>query len=156
MTPPRVVFVCWGNICRSPMAERVAKKAFEDAGVPAVITSAGVSSEEYGNPMDPRAVRVLSAHGYDTSPHRVHKITADDIDRADLVIAAEPLHVTRLQRLAPDAEHIQLISDFDPDAAPGTPLPDPWYGPASGFEHTLSAIEQAMPGIVEAVRGIDP
>ncbi len=150
---PRVVFVCWGNICRSPMAERVARQWFEDAGVLARVTSAGVSAEETSNPIDRRARRVLEDAGYDASGHRARQISADELRDADLVIAAEDFHATRMRRLVPDAT-IRLISEFDPLAGPGDPLPDPWYGGHSDFVDTLEAIERAMPGIVEAVRDL--
>lgn len=154
---PSIVFVCWGNICRSPMAERVARKWFDDAGVQADISSAGVSDEEGPSPMDRRARAVLEANGYDGSRHVAHQIDADEIDSADLVIAAEPMHVSMLRRISPHATNprarkFSLICDYDPAKKPGTPLPDPWYGPDRQFVTTLRAIEAAMPGIVDAVR----
>ncbi|AFV90967.1 Low molecular weight phosphotyrosine protein phosphatase [Acidipropionibacterium acidipropionici ATCC 4875] len=151
---PSVVFVCWGNICRSPMAERVARKYLDDAGVEAVVTSAGVSDEEGPAPMDRRARAVLERAGYDASGHTAHQIDAEEIDSADLVIAAEPMHIQAMRRLSPVADNLRLISDFDPSKKPGTPLPDPWYGPDSQFVTTLRAIEAAMPGIVDAVRDL--
>lgn len=147
--PVSVVFVCWGNICRSPMAERIARaqaSAKHHDGI--VFTSAGVSSEETGNPIDPRARAVLTRHGYDASGHRAHRITAAEITDADLVIGLEPLHVDRMRKLVPGADHLALLTDFDPDAEPGSGVPDPWYGEADGFEDTLAALEAAMPGIL--------
>ncbi|MFZ2427805.1 MAG: low molecular weight protein-tyrosine-phosphatase [Propioniciclava sp.] len=144
-----MVFVCWGNICRSPMAERIARaqaSAKHHDGI--VFTSAGVSSEETGNPIDPRARAVLTRHGYDASGHRAHRITAAEIADADLVIGLEPLHVDRMRKLVPGADHLALLTDFDPDAEPGSGVPDPWYGEADGFEDTLAALEAAMPGIL--------
>lgn len=150
---PEVVFVCWGNICRSPMAERVARQWLDDAGVPARVSSAGVSSEELSNPIDHRARRVLEDAGYDAAGHLARQISVDDLRAADLVIAAEDFHAERMRRLAPEAP-IRLISEFDPSARPGDPLPDPWYGGPDDFLDTLEAIERAMPGIVEAVRDL--
>lgn len=152
--PARVVFVCWGNICRSPMAERVAQAWFRRDGVDATVTSAGVSDEEEGRPIDGRARAVLTRHGYAADGHVAHEITAGEIRDADLVVAAEPLHIRMLERIRPGADNLRLISDFDPQAAPGTPLPDPWYGGAEGFESTLRAIERAMPGIEDAVAAL--
>lgn len=143
----RVVFVCWGNICRSPMAERVARSWAERDGVDATFTSAGVSSEESGNPIDRRAAAVLTRAGYDAGGHRAHRITADEIEQADLVVAAEPMHLTRLRRLVPDAEHLRLLNDYNPELAPGTSLPDPWYGGPDDFVVTLDAVEAALPGL---------
>lgn len=147
-----VVFVCWGNICRSPMGERVAQRWFGDAGLDVVVTSAGVSSEEVGNPIDRRAARTLRAHGYSHAGHRARRITPTQIEEADLVLGFEPLHVERLRRTAPAASNLALVTDFDPDAAPGSGIDDPWYGDQEGFEGTLAAIEAAMPGIIARLR----
>jgi low molecular weight protein-tyrosine phosphatase len=149
----KVVFVCWGNICRSPIAERVAERAAADAGLTDVeFTSAATSREEIGAPIDPRARRVLAAHGYRADDHAAHQITADEIADADLVVAAEQLHVDRMLRIAPDADNLSLLSDYDPAAPKGSGLPDPWYGGPEGFEETLAAVEAAMPGVLDEVR----
>ncbi len=148
-----VVFVCWGNICRSPMAERVAQSWADRQGVEGVrFTSAGTSSEELGEPIDRRAQRVLAEAGYATSGHHAHQITAAEIRAADLVIAMEDLHLSQVRRLVPDADNLALLTDFDPDADPGSGVPDPWYGSASGFDGTLASIESAMPGVFDRVR----
>ncbi len=148
----KVVFVCWGNICRSPMAERVAIRTAAEQGLDDVeFTSAGVSSEELGNPMDDRARRTLARHDYRAEDHIAHQIDADELAGADLVIAMEQLHVDRMRRLDPD-KPIALLSDFDPGAEPGSGVPDPWYGSGEGFAETLSMIESAMPGVLDRVR----
>nr|NLI51692.1 low molecular weight phosphotyrosine protein phosphatase [Propionibacterium sp.] len=147
-----VVFVCWGNICRSPMGERVAREHFAAAGLGHVpVTSAGVSAEEAGNPIDRRAQRTLRENGYSYEGHRAHRITAAEIAAADLVLAFEPLHVDRLRRLAPTASNIALMTDFIPGADTDS-IADPWYGGQEGFTETLAAVEAAMPGIVARVR----
>jgi protein-tyrosine phosphatase len=149
----KVVFVCWGNICRSPMAARVAERAAADAGLENVeFSSAATSREEIGAPIDPRAQRVLAEHGYRSGGHLAHQITPDEIADADLVVAAEPIHVERMLRMAPDADNLSLLSDYDPEAPEGSGLPDPWYGGPEGFEDTLVAVEAAMPGLLEEVR----
>jgi protein-tyrosine phosphatase len=151
--PVTVVFVCWGNICRSPVAERVAERYAADAGLADVtFTSAATSREEIGAPIDPRARRVLTEHGYRAGDHSAHQITPDEIAGADLVIAAEPIHVDRMLRMAPDADNLSLLSDYDPEAPEGSGLPDPWYGGPEGFEDTLAAVEAAMPGVLDEVR----
>ena len=148
--PLRVVFVCWGNICRSPMAERVAERAAGDRGLAGVeFTSAATSAEELGEPIDPRARRVLDRHGYRSANHVAHQITRDELESADLVVAMEDIHITRMRALS-DAE-VHLLSDFDPDAEPGSGVPDPWYGPEAGFLRTLQTIEAAMPGLLRRI-----
>lgn len=152
--PVRVVFVCWGNICRSPMAERVAERAAAEAGLTGVeFTSAATSTEELGAPMDDRATATLQQHGYRTGAHTAHQITAAELTEADLVIAMEDIHVRKLQAIA-DADTVQLLSAFDPDAEPGSGVPDPWYGSAEGFAGTLAMIESAIPGVVDRITEI--
>ena len=151
--PLLVIFVCWGNICRSPIAERVAIRQGSEAGLTGVeFTSAATSSEELGEPMDPRAASILRQHGYDADDHVAHRIDRAELAGADLVIAMEDIHVRKLRGLDPDTDRIALLTDFDPDAEPGSGVPDPWYGEDSGFADTLRAIEAAMPGILDRAR----
>ncbi len=150
-----VVFVCWGNICRSPMAEYVAKAYLADAGLDVQVSSAGVSAEERGNPIDSRAARTLRENGYAAGEeHRAHRITAAEIAASDLVIAMEDIHVDRLERIAGASPlpQVSLLSDHDPSAEPGSGVPDPWYGGQDGFSRTLNMIENAMPAVVQQLR----
>jgi protein-tyrosine phosphatase len=149
--PVRVVFVCLGNICRSPMAERVARGLAPAAGLGRVeFTSAALSDEEEGNPIDPPARRVLERAGYEAGGHRAHRIRPAELRAADLVVGMEPYHVERLRRLAPAAAHIVLLSDYDPDHL-GQAIADPWGGPPAVFQATLARVEAAMPGLLAAV-----
>jgi protein-tyrosine phosphatase len=151
--PVKVVFVCWGNICRSPMAERVAEKMAADEGLSGIeFTSAATSRDDLGAPIDRRAAAVLRERGYRGDGHTAHQITRDEIENADMVIAMEDIHVTRMMGLAPEARNVSLLTDYDPDAAPGSGVPDPWYGTADGFYDTLAAVEAAMPGVLDRVR----
>ena len=159
-----VVFLCLGNICRSPMGERVARAFVRDvpwAGSVRV-TSAGASAEEEGNPMDPRARAVLDRHGYDAlTPHVAHRITDAQARRADLVVAAERRHLDALTRRGHDlSDRGVLLTSYVPGARPGSPLPDPWYGPAAAFEDTLTVLEAAMPAFLadldQRLRGVSP
>ncbi|MCC2594080.1 low molecular weight phosphotyrosine protein phosphatase [Tessaracoccus sp. OS52] len=149
-----LVFVCYGNICRSPMAERVARKQAAERGLEVDISSFALSTEELGNPIDRRAVAVLKAAGYDTDGHRARQVTATDIESADLVVAVEPYQLKRLRRIAPGAVNLRLLNDFNPELEPGTPLIDPWYGDDAGFHDTLADVEAAMPGILDEVEAL--
>ena len=150
--PVRVVFVCLGNICRSPIAERVAERAAADAGITGVeFSSAGTISEDYDDPMDRRAAAVLKEHGYRYADHRARRITQAQIESADLVVAMENVHLERVLELAPDPSRVRLLTDFDPAAVPGSGVPDPWFGSDAGFHDTLTAIEAAMPGLLEHI-----
>ncbi len=150
--PVRVVFVCWGNICRSPMAERVAEKMAAERGLTGVeFSSAATSQEELGAPMDDRAARVLRRHGYRADAHRAHRITRDEIESADLVLAMEDIHVRKMLAIDPGATNLRLLTDFDRDAEPGSGIDDPWYGSAAGFERTLASVEAAVPGVLDHI-----
>lgn len=146
----KLVFVCWGNICRSPMAERVARREVQERGLDVAVESFGISSEESGSPIDRRAVKTLRSHGYDADGHGARKVNAADLLDADLVVAVEPFQVDRLLAMAPGA-NIALLNDFDPAKPKGEALIDPWYGDQAGFEDTLADIEAAMPAILDAV-----
>jgi len=151
--PIRVVFVCWGNICRSPIAERVAEKMAADEGLTGVrFTSAATSTEELGAPMDRRAAAVLRDRGYRATGHVAHQIDAAEIESADLVVAMEDIHVRKMLAMDPGATNLSLLTDYDPAASPGSGVPDPWYGSPAGFYGTLASVEAAMPGVLDAVR----
>lgn len=153
----KILFVCWGNICRSPMAEQVARAAAAEQGVAADFDSAGTSTEELGNPIDPRAARTLRDHGYQPGDHVAHQVDRGEIEDADLVVAMEDVHLRRMESMTGGSlpATVRLLSDFDPAAEPGSGVPDPWYGGQDGFEDTLAAIEAAMPGLLEHIRGLE-
>ena len=149
MSAPEVLFVCWGNICRSPMAEVVAKDWARRDGLSGVtFTSAGISNEEAGHPMDPRTVATLTAAGYHSAAHTARLVTAAEVDAAAMVIGMERLHLRRIRQLVPDAGPLYLLTDFDPNSVPGTEVDDPWYGDDSDFAIALRQIEAAMPGLM--------
>ncbi|MGA4506863.1 low molecular weight protein-tyrosine-phosphatase [Propionibacteriaceae bacterium G1746] len=152
---PHVLFLCWGNICRSPMGAVVAAEAAERSGVPGRFSSAGVSDEEHGNPMDSRAMTVLADHSYRPGDHTARQVTPGMLADVDLVIAAEQHHLDRLQHLGVDLPELALVSDFDPEANPGDPLPDPWYGGREDFEQTLAALVRSMPGLLDRLRELN-
>ncbi len=145
-----VIFVCHGNICRSPMAERVAEKWAADQGIQGVrFTSAAISREETGHGINSQARRLLDAHGYRSDGHAAHQITADEIREADLILAMEDYHLAAMRRLVPRANNLRLLTVFDPDLPVGTPIEDPWGGPDSVFADTLREIERCMPALME-------
>jgi protein-tyrosine phosphatase len=150
---PEILFVCWGNICRSPMAEVIATQKAAHDGVSAVkFASAGVSAEESGNPIDSRAVAVLQQAGYRVGAHSARQVSAQEVLDADLVIGMETLHLSRLRQLVPGADHLYLLTDFNPNAVPGSEIEDPWYGDADDFVVTLHQIEAAMPELMKRAR----
>lgn len=165
MTAYRVMTVCTGNICRSPMAEVVLRRRLEDAGLAdrVDVTSTGISDEEHGNPVDHRAQRVLRAHGYDVPRRAARQVAPTDLTANDLVLAMTSMHAQALRRLAktPDvARRVVLYRSFDPDAPAldrGASehlldIADPWYGGAEDFEVCLEQVEAAADAIVDHVR----
>jgi protein-tyrosine phosphatase len=130
------------------MAERVAERWAADAGLDGVaFASAATSDEEIGQPMDPRARRVLDRAGYRSGGHRARRITPGDIDDAELVIGMEQIHLDLMRRRAPGVDNLCLLTDFDPGHQ-GEPIVDPWCGGPDDFAVTLLAIEGAMPGLM--------
>lgn len=154
--------VCTGNICRSPIAAAVLRDRFEAAGLAGrvVVDSGGISAEEVGNPIDPRAARVLRQAGYAVPTETAHQVTPQDIRARDLLLPMTAQHARRLRTLAPeDAAKVRLWRSFDP-AAPSLDLvdesaldvADPWYGGQDDFLATLDQVEAAADAIVEHVR----
>lgn len=146
-----VVFVCSGNICRSPIAEKVFARAVEGAGLAdrVTVSSAGTGPWHVGGPADDRAAALLVAHGYDTA--HVARQVDEELLGADVLVALDDGHRRALRRIAPDPERVVLLRSFDPAAPPGAGVPDPYYGGADGFAENLTMIEAAVPGLLEYV-----
>jgi len=168
MSTYRVMTVCTGNICRSPMAEVVLRDRFEAAGLGdvVVVDSSGISDEETGNPIDPRAAQVLQDAGYPVPRHSAHRVTRKEIAGRDLLLAMTARHARALRTLAPDAEaaaRVRMFRSFDPAAPAATgadavadeaqlDVEDPWYGDRDDFLSVLQQVEAAADGIVAHVR----
>jgi protein-tyrosine phosphatase len=150
-----VCFVCSGNICRSPIAEKVYAAALEKEGLAdrVLVSSAGTGPWHIGEPADPRAAELLRRHGY-PADHVARQLNPNDLD-ADLLVAAGAEHVAALTRVLgrrEAAERVRLLRSFDPAAPDGAEVPDPYYGGDDGFDEVLVMIEAAMPGLLEWTR----
>jgi low molecular weight protein-tyrosine phosphatase len=146
--PLHVTFVCTGNICRSPMAEKMFADQLRRRGLGerVRVTSAGTGDWHVGNCADDRAARVLHAHGYSTD-HRAAQLNAEHLG-ADLLVALGRNHVRMLRQLGVDADRIRMLRSFDPRAgAYALDVDDPYYGDAQDFEEVLAVIEAALPGL---------
>lgn len=152
-----VLFVCLGNICRSPTGEGVFRRHVEDAGLGRQIhlDSAGTIACHAGEPADPRMCEAALRRDY-ALDSVARAVVVDDFARFDLIIAMDHDNYHELVRRSPArTDHIELLGRFLPgvaahDAAP--PVPDPYYGGAAGFDHVLDLIEQACPALLERCR----
>ena len=186
----RVIMVCTGNICRSAMAEVVLRDRLAAAGIPdsgsggVTVTSAGVSDEERGNPIDSRARRVLTEAGYGVgaddvsratgiaiASHTAHRVTDAEITEADLLLAMTDSHWNVLQRraasLGAEPDRIRMYRELDPAstqqveavAAGGSSrsvlnVPDPWYGTMADFLDTLEVVERVSDEFAEQLTAL--
>jgi protein-tyrosine phosphatase len=143
-----VTFVCTGNICRSPMAEKMFADQLRRRGLGDAVrvTSAGTGNWHVGSCADDRATRVLQAHGYSTG-HCAAQLDDDHL-AADLVVALGRNHARALRQLGVDADRIRILRSFDPrSGAHALDVDDPYYGDAQDFEDVLDVIEAALPGL---------
>jgi len=147
-----VCVVCSGNICRSPIGEQVLRAAIEQAGLTdqVRVSSAGTGDWHVGQGANERTVRVLRAAGLATE-HRARQITRADLDGIDLVLAADRGHVRELRRLTSERDKVALLRSFDPDADDDE-VPDPYYGPDSGFDEVLAMTQSAAPWVIDEIR----
>lgn len=154
MTEPdafRVIFVCTGNICRSPMAEVVFRDIAEKQGLGerVVSTSAGTGDWHVGERADARTVHALARRGYDGSHHRARQFTYDTFAENDLVVALDRTHERSLVQWARDESEegkVALLLSFDPRADTLDVL-DPYYAEAHMFDEVLAIIESAAHGL---------
>ncbi len=154
MAVTRVLFVCTGNICRSPTAEGVFRAAVARAGLAERIEmdSAGTHDYHTGEPPDPRAIAHARRRGYDLSALRARRVKAEDFERFDLILACDRGHHGLLRRLADKAQHgrIAMFLDYAPELGLKE-IPDPYYGGSEGFEHVLDIVERASEGLLAAL-----
>ncbi len=113
----KIMFVCLGNICRSPMAEYIFKSL--DINNKYIIKSSGISNEEYGNDIYPPALEVLKNHNIKTNSHFAHKITKEEFEESDYIVVMEDFHKERLQSIFGNTDKIIKLLDKD--------IEDPWY-----------------------------
>lgn len=118
-----------------------------------IVESFGTAGYHTGGKADARAIAALRRRGWPADGHRARRITADDLERCDLVLCADRANIAEVQRLAQrdaDRAKIQLLRSFDPDVTPADDeVPDPWYGDSRDFDHALDLIEAACHGLVE-------
>jgi protein-tyrosine phosphatase len=160
----RILFVCLGNICRSPTAEGVMRKLVDEAGMNSPATrveldSAGTGGWHAGEAPDPRALAAARNRGI-ALESVAREVRAEDFERFDLILAMDGANQHALRKLAPEAarEKVRLLREFDPASAGRHDLdvPDPYYDSERGFELVLDQIQAACEGLLEHVRAADP
>ena len=149
----RILFVCMGNICRSPTAEGVMRRLVADAGLDIEIDSAGTGAWHTGEPPDSRATLAARRRGI-TLEGAARQVTREDFDEFDLLIALDRGNLRELLAIAPDedaAEKVRLLREFDPGAGGELDVPDPYYGGDRGFETVLDMVEAACRGLIDEI-----
>ena len=151
----KILFVCLGNICRSPTAEGVFRAiAARDAPELAIeVDSAGTAGYHIGEPPDARTRQAARRRGYDLSPLRARIVEPSDFENFDLILAMDRENLSVLHHRAPAhaRERVRLLLEFAPDATV-TEVPDPYYGGPNGFEEVLDLVEAATHGLIQHLR----
>lgn len=150
-----VIFICMGNICRSPTAEAVFRHHAEQEGLADVLyaDSAGTHDYHIGDAPDVRTQRAAEKRGYAMSGLRGRQVVADDFERFDYVLAMDAANLANLQRLRPcnAKSHLGLFLDFAQHYSERE-VPDPYFGGGEGFEQVLDLIEDAAHGLLQHIR----
>ncbi|HUJ86343.1 MAG TPA: low molecular weight protein-tyrosine-phosphatase [Burkholderiales bacterium] len=151
-----VLFVCTGNICRSPTADGVMRRLVRDAGLAdrVRVDSAGTHDYHVGEPPDVRAQEHARRRGYDLSGLRARQVEMEDFDAFELIIAMDRGQLAILRRMAPPQHRhkLRLFMEFA-EGRHGDEVPDPYYGGPDGFERVLDMVEAATRGLLAELRG---
>jgi low molecular weight protein-tyrosine phosphatase len=151
----RVLFVCLGNICRSPTAEGVFRAACEQVGLADHVfaDSAGIGNWHIGSPPDRRAIQAARHRGYDLTALRGRQVVPSDFDRFEWILAMDLSILRALEAMRPPTYdgHLELLLDLVP-AIGMREVPDPYYGGLDGFERVLDLVEQASAGLIARIR----
>jgi protein-tyrosine phosphatase len=157
--PYRVVFVCTGNICRSPMAEVIARAMAADVtmgdgsvlGDHLEFSSAGTGPWHEGEPMHANTAAALSRGGYPDHPHVAQQFPTTQLTRFDLIVALDRRHQQTLRSLGADPGRLQLLRTFDPAAGAAADVPDPYYGDDAEFDDCRDMIADGCAGLVASL-----
>ncbi len=150
-----VLFVCLGNICRSPSAEGMLRRRLEQEGLQeqVFIDSAGMHDFHAGSEPDIRAIQAAMSRGYSLDGLLARKVAAEDFSRFDLILGMDFSHKQALERIKPkkSSARIALLLDYAKNP-PQREVPDPYYGGAADFEYALDLIEAGVEGLIDHIR----
>jgi protein-tyrosine phosphatase len=150
----RVLFVCLGNICRSPLAQGVFEELVRSEGLEGgvFVDSAGTGRWHMGSPPDERAQRSAWVRGLDLSAQRARQVEPDDCEKFDYVLTMDEENYRAVAALCRGGSAVvRPFLDYAPDR-PETEIPDPFYGGSEGFEHVLDLVEEASEGLLEEIK----
>lgn len=152
MASPSVLFVCLGNICRSPLAEAALRKAAQEAGLEIEIDSAGTGNWHSGEEPDSRAIATAARHGVDITGYRARQVRVADFSRFTHIVAADRQNLAHLEAMRPGGApaKLTLVLDFI-EGREGQSLTDPYFGDAIGFEETWADVLAAARAMVERI-----
>lgn len=155
MTKTKVLFICMGNICRSPTAEGVFRRLVAEEGLERLvhIDSAGTHDYHIGAPPDRRAQAAAAGRGYDLSDLRGRQVARSDFSEFDYLLAMDNDNLANLQRHCPSEQRhkLRLFLSFS-ERFKDQEVPDPYYGGAKGFDQVLDMVEDAAQGLLQAIR----
>ena len=154
MRKPAILFVCLGNICRSPLAEAAFRAAAEKAGLDAEADSAGTADYHVGSPPDPRSVEEAARHGIDISGYAGRQLSTEDFDRFTHIFAMDHQNLKNIEALRPDGSSAQvsLLMDLVPGRE-GAAIADPYYDGEEQFEATWEDVDAAAQALVKRLGG---
>ncbi len=152
----KVLFVCLGNICRSPLAEGVMKSVVEREGEADLfaIDSAGTGGWHVGEPPDARMIRTAESHGVDISHLKARTFSEADFNQFDIILAMDSDNLHTIERLrSSSTTPVQLFRSYDPESGSGDrDVPDPYYGGADGFENVYQIVARTCDQLFQTLR----
>lgn len=153
MATTRILFVCLGNICRSPLAEAAFRHAASAAGLEVEADSAGTADYHVGEPPDPRSIAEAAKHGIEISHYRDRQLVVEDFHRFDWILGMDASNMANIDRLDPGngKARVELLLDLVPGRE-GADLADPWYGGEDNFRDTWADVSAGATALVALLR----